>query len=1266
MARITAGYGGGTFSQSQDQDSVATTKTNSAPTGALRAVQQDTQTSTVDYSYGGSSSTSYDYGGSSTSRQQDREAVNRKKDAIYGGESGGGSRADSGGGGSTASSSSSKSPSSKSPPSKSPPSTSPSSSQESGSGSSKSQSSGAESGGYQDPHPGRITPAEQDRIDAAMAQVNDRVRRAQQGVEMRSGPVSQQASQFEQQVLQQNPALNDPSQVRIAYDREAGQLRAKTTAPGRMRYRQRARQDVKQHVASRYGGVESGEVSVTAHGDNYRAAVSQEGRQDYRDWVSRMERRTVGRSGPGAVQPSEDAVQAVERQLERQVGASRASSLGITNPTLRREMVQNTDLQRGEDFTVERKSGGDLMARLTESQKREMAKKSLKRELGRKHGVSLEPGKDFKATKDKGGGYEAKLTEEGRYKVSSAREEFGDYTYFTFPEQVPGELGGKTYEQALEKGQRDLVQRTEKLAEGVSDVSVGIWAERQLLSGKSSDPTIPSADIPHTGMETPAVSIPIVKQGEGPLERTNEAIMTGSVAFAAGLPKMATKEIPEFAGYGTAQTAKGQGAEFAMQTGEETVERGAKLVEYGSKNPFEFTGTLIGSAAMSGGLIGAARKFGGPGAARAAAFTVQPGEELAISAARRGLVSTRLASKVPGVRRGHIGETEGEAAAQTGAASSSGGRLSGVRERVPNVRDIGPEVAVERNTNAGLIEIGPGVRQGVRDATVGRATAALGRGAEVARQTPRKARRAARSGREAIADTSTQDVVRAAKEPPRRAKAGAERLGRDAGRGVDRFMEAAETGAPGRGDVALQQAYTRGGELPRPSVPESVRARVAAAIAGSRGIESVMRRADLGVSRSGDVALQQAFTRGAEFPAPGRPELNLQRRASSAIERLGRAGREVAIRSPSVTGDVALQQTFIRGSEYPAPGAPDFDGLYRASQERVQAAAQRVDELSREVAARSPMVTGDVVQQQAFTRGAGLRWPARPEAPDLRGRTRREMTAARFGLSERMARINEWATGLSDATVRVGRPDTGSIIRGDQPGQLRSHFDNPLGIESDTRVETDTEDGAVARDAGEQGRESRGGGGQRAVAETRAIGRTGTGADSTQRINELPRAEPSQRGAGWIEEAAGLRFDPDQVVAPAVEQVEMAAERLMEDARVDLRPEQRFETRQDTRQDTRVDTRADQKQEYRQDRRQEARQEARIEAFIETRTEWDFPHRNDPKDPDDGWRRGSWWQQWLNPVATAETATERILGGGGSGGYNYPLGAVEEDLQDLR
>jgi hypothetical protein len=117
------------------------------------------------------------------------------------------------------------------------------------------------------------------------------------------------------------------------------------------------------------------------------------------------------------------------------------------------------------------------------------------------------------------------------------------------------------------------------------------------------------------------------------------------------------QETAEFVAEGVSRTATGgvsAAGDFVGEAGSAAVGRAIMTGESAVANPGRFTGQLGGSVLASGGTLAVASRVGGPTTARAASVAIQPGEELAIAAARRGVVPSRAARAVPGVSRGQL------------------------------------------------------------------------------------------------------------------------------------------------------------------------------------------------------------------------------------------------------------------------------------------------------------------------------------------------------------------------------------------------------------------------------------------------------------------------------------------------------------------------------------------------------------------------------------------------------------------------------------
>lgn len=141
-------------------------------------------------------------------------------------------------------------------------------------------------------------------------------------------------------------------------------------------------------------------------------------------------------------------------------------------------------------------------------------------------------------------------------------------------------------------------------------------------------------------------------------------IVTGVGALGAQVPQLAT-EIPEFVGF--AMTNPGTTANRLPGA---IASRTAVAAESALDNPAQFGGSLVGSAALAGGLFSATR---GTRVGSVSRWSLQPGEELVKAGVRRGVLGERAARLTPGVRRGQSGiETETDTDAEPADAFTSG------------------------------------------------------------------------------------------------------------------------------------------------------------------------------------------------------------------------------------------------------------------------------------------------------------------------------------------------------------------------------------------------------------------------------------------------------------------------------------------------------------------------------------------------------------------------------------------------------------------
>jgi len=153
-------------------------------------------------------------------------------------------------------------------------------------------------------------------------------------------------------------------------------------------------------------------------------------------------------------------------------------------------------------------------------------------------------------------------------------------------------------------------------------------------------------------------------------ERAGEGVGSGTTAVL-NVPAVAGTAVDavEFGAAGADAAASGSGRQFAEQAGGQATLVAEQATQYAVDNPVKFAGEVGGSAVLSTAAISGAAAVGGSRAARAASVAIQPGEELAVTAARRGLISSRAAT-------GQSTSGSSDSASRTERVSGAGSDLS--------------------------------------------------------------------------------------------------------------------------------------------------------------------------------------------------------------------------------------------------------------------------------------------------------------------------------------------------------------------------------------------------------------------------------------------------------------------------------------------------------------------------------------------------------------------------------------------------------------
>jgi len=179
-----------------------------------------------------------------------------------------------------------------------------------------------------------LSDAEQQNVDAAVAEVNPRTRRQQQGVEGRRDAVGQQARELEQTVLERNPEL---SQEDVRVVRDGRQIRTELTPQGAEAVGANpTTSEVRQRVASQNENVDADDIVVTRTEDGEFDVGPARPRRDRQRSASQDVSRSVS-----------DLDRATQQEVNQSFIQSRSRQL--SGAQRRRRQLFGADLQFGEE-----------------------------------------------------------------------------------------------------------------------------------------------------------------------------------------------------------------------------------------------------------------------------------------------------------------------------------------------------------------------------------------------------------------------------------------------------------------------------------------------------------------------------------------------------------------------------------------------------------------------------------------------------------------------------------------------------------------------------------------------------------------------------------------------------------------------------------------------------------------------------------------------------------------------------------------------------
>jgi hypothetical protein len=576
----------------------------------------------------------------------------------------------------------------------------------------------------------------------------------QQGVESTSETrTSDRARQLEQDVIESNDAIDDPSQIAIR--QEDGRLIAESTSAGEDAIEQHRRQQLREEAASQNPFVEAEQIQVQSTEDGQLRASLEEGEQEAvaREQAEAMQDHglptedievatglDVDNDGAVAYREQEDPLEhyqsgsdvmqaAEEDRLEQETTKTvnpgeemfevRRVEIEQTRDEIASQIEEeNPNLERGEDFEVQETTEG-----LRVSMDEETRQDQIRRQIASQNEniepedvqVSAQPdtypsGGDARlaAEADSDGDdlrqttYGISLSEDARRRLlhDAARQENPDAERIEVVETDDGDLGVEI-DQGEEFGDFQVnVPGTDHTFEEGLEFSAGVVSDKINVVGEAAgdvaggvEDVVYETEIPLTG-QTAYETVGLNYSGESPLERTVEGGTVG-VLQLANTPAMglATKEGIEYSAWAGDQIARGQGGEAYDQTAMAGTQAVAAGIDYAQANPLRTTGLVAGSLAGSYGAISGAARVS-PQAGRAAAYAIQPGEEIAIGAASRAPV---IGSGVRALRQDPTGSAK--------RMIQRANRRADISTRLSNLRESSPRVRVTRDADAGLVEV---------------------------------------------------------------------------------------------------------------------------------------------------------------------------------------------------------------------------------------------------------------------------------------------------------------------------------------------------------------------------------------------------------------------------------------------------------------------------------------------------------------------------------------------------------------------------------
>jgi hypothetical protein len=532
-----------------------------------------------------------------------------------------------------------------------------------------------------------------------------------------------------------------------------------------------------------------------------------------------------------------------------------------------------------------------------------------------------------------------------------------------------------------------------------------------------------------------------------PFESAVSAGTTGAASLLNIPGHLATlDEAGEFIGYSLSETAQGRGGQFAEATEAAAAYKVGQMQKVFNNNPVSTAAMVGGSLVGSYGIIRAASASSAT-AGRAAAWAIQPGEELVTAGATRALATTSRGSRAVDALPG--GKIDIEEAALLGAqkglgagkrASSRVGRrlgldrgrgsdgiLDGTAARLQGARERVPDVTVESDPSAGVLEVDPELRAQIYDSTVGNAA----------------------TGIRTIRETSARDVAGGTRRTVGRASS-------EVGQQVDNLLSGVQ-----REYVSSRFKLAEAGDRARRGMESEEGSSSLDMSDVSQGVRRELTSARFGLAETGDRA---------RLGMKADPD-------SSAFDlSVGMSDVSQGLRRELTSARFGLAET---GERARLGMQADRARSLLNVEDVTQTAQREVTSLRFGVAERRARVAGGLGDLRTATTRT-LSDPPSPrevfptrsdidvDAGDVTDAARREFESLRFGVSERASQARSGLQDVRDLTIRVGDTEAETLFDSelDEP-TIRSQVDDPLDVGGDTTIETETSDDSLNMPRGE-------------------------------------------------------------------------------------------------------------------------------------------------------------------------------------------------------